>query len=393
MRKAKAFVAALVLFCFTVTGVHFYSIKAIALDNNAFSTWSNKVKFNSPEAIRANLNDNSVLVFGSSEFEHGRKTIYHPRAMFKGFEFNPMLIGAGYYQSLEHAITLAAVGDSVQNKKVVILLSPSWFRKGGVVSSAFASRFSEGSYIEMLKNDKLSLETKEYIEKRTDSLLLKDPATLKRVGIYNRVLMDGNASFMDGLSYHVYEQYLTEKDRQGVIMQAKLSNLKSGVNAGNRDQSIDWDAYTAKAEEQGKLKNTNPFFMAPKGFLKVKYKYNSGLLPKKRCVKNCYATSPEYDDFKCFLDICKELDLEPLVIALPVNGYWYDYTGFPAHTRTKYYDNIREITNEYGVQMVDLSDKQFTKYFFEDGIHLGGKGWVTVNEILYNFYKDDKKQS
>lgn len=392
MRKVKAFIVALILFCFTVYGFHIYSIQALALDNNAFSTWSNKVKFNSPDAIKANLNSNSIVVFGSSEFQHGQKTIYHPKAMFRDFEFNPMLIGAGYYQSLEHAITLASIGENIQTKKVVLLLSPTWFKKQGVVDTAFASRFSESSYMEMLKDNKISSQTKEYIKARTNKLLQVDSATLKRVDIYNRVLLGENPTPMDELSYHVYEQFLMEKERQGVILQARLANLKSNQNISNQDESIDWGEYMVKAELQGEKENQNPFYMTPMGYMKVKCKYN-GISEKKPSVKNCYVDSPEYDDLKCFLDICKQLDIEPLIVALPVNGYWYDYTGFPAETREKYYNNIKSITKEYGAEFADLSNEEYTKYFFEDSIHLGGKGWVTVNEILYSYYNEDKKQS
>ncbi|MHC1724327.1 MAG: D-alanyl-lipoteichoic acid biosynthesis protein DltD [Aminipila sp.] len=391
MKKVKAFILALMLFCFTVYGFHIYSVQALALNNNAFSTWSNKVKFNSPDAIKANLNKNSIVVFGSSEFQHGQKTIYHPKAMFKDFEFNPMLIGAGYYQSLEHAITLASIGESIQTKKVVLLLSPTWFRKEGVIDTAFASRFSESSYLAMLKNDNISPETKEYIRERTTKMLQVDQTTLNRVNIYNRVLMGESPSLMDDLSYNVYNQFLMEKERQGVILQAKLANLKANQNQGNQDKNLDWNYYMAKAEEQGEKNNKNPFYMTPRGYMKAEYRLNSGICPKKKPAKNCYVDSPEYDDFKCFLDICKQLNIEPLIVMLPVNGYWYDYTGFPSGTRTKYYNNIKTIAQEYGVQSVDLSDEEYTKYFFEDSIHLGGKGWVTVNEVLYNYYNENKK--
>ncbi len=41
-----------------------------------------------------------------------------------------------------------------------------------------------------------------------------------------------------------------------------------------------------------------------------------------------YVESPEYDDFRLFLDVCKELNIEPLIISAPVNGRWYDYAEF-----------------------------------------------------------------
>ena len=45
--------------------------------------------------------------------------------------------------------------------------------------------------------------------------------------------------------------------------------------------------------------------------------------------------------------------------------------------------------NQYGVQgLQTLSDQEYTKYFFEDRVHLGKKGWVMVDESLYNYYKE-----
>ncbi|MFV0518342.1 MAG: D-alanyl-lipoteichoic acid biosynthesis protein DltD [Aminipila sp.] len=389
MKRITAFLVALCLFCSTVYGLHIYSEKAINMNNNDFSTWSNKAKFSSTDSIKANLNDNSIVVFGSSEFQHGQKTIYHPKKMFKDFKFNPMLIGAGYYQCLQHAITLTAIGDEIKTKKVVLLLSPSWFRKEGVKDTAFSSRFSENAYLEMLENNEISSETKDYIIQRTRKLLNVDDATLKRVEIYNKVELGQESSFMDRFNYYVYKNVNTEKSRQSVIFQWYTTMFGEKQNNVRADRDINWKEYEAKAQIQGERKSDNPFYMTPLGFAKVQCKYNGKKIERK--FVNCYSESPEYDDLRCFLDICKEMNVEPLLVSLPVNGYWYDYTGFPKETRSKYYENIRNIAAEYNVELADLSNEEFNKYFFEDSVHLAGKGWVKVNEILYDFYKEDKE--
>lgn len=394
MNKVIAFLTALVLFLSTAYGIHSYSMDHLALNNNAFSTWSNETKFGSPDGIKANLNQNTLVVFGSSEFQHGDDTIYHPKSMFHDFSFNPMLIGAGYYQSLSHAITLASIGDSIPNKKAVLLLSPTWFRKDGVKDGAFASRFSEVGYLEMLKNKHISPETKDYIRSRVDHLLKIDPSTLKRVKLYQRVLMEPEkASMMDDANYRVYEKFLKERNHQGLLIQMKLANLQPNHNKEIKDKVIDWNQYLAKAEADGEKDNKNPFYMDSESFHRIKPKLNKIYckVEARGKVKNGYTKSPEYDDLRCFLDICKELNIEPMIVALPVNGYWFDYNGFPSKARAKYYSNIHKITEEYGVKMADLSNQEFTKYFFKDGVHLGGKGWVTVNEYIYRFYQENEK--
>ncbi len=36
----------------------------------------------------------------------------------------------------------------------------------------------------------------------------------------------------------------------------------------------------------------------------------------------------EYDDLQIILELFKEKNVKPLFISVPVNGPWYDYTGF-----------------------------------------------------------------
>ena len=74
---------------------------------------------------------------------------------------------------------------------------------------------------------------------------------------------------------------------------------------------------------------------------------------------------------KLFLEVCEETGLEVMLINIPVNGYWYDYTGFPKADRQQYYQNIRDIAAEYDVTLLDLSDHEYTPYFLKDVMHLG----------------------
>ena len=52
---------------------------------------------------------------------------------------------------------------------------------------------------------------------------------------------------------------------------------------------------------------------------------------------------------------------------------------------------IRKIAKEYDVQLADMTDGEYEKYYFEDESHLALKGLVTFNEKIYNFYKQPSK--
>ena len=116
MKRLLAFFLAAALTLTSAAGLHFLAERRVYADGNAFASWSGDGKFPAREAILKNLDENTVLTFGSSEFQYGVKTPYHPGKIFKDTKFHMMLIGAGYYQSLSHAITLASLGAHAKTK-------------------------------------------------------------------------------------------------------------------------------------------------------------------------------------------------------------------------------------------------------------------------------------
>lgn len=385
MKKLAAFLVALVLFGGTVLGYHLYNKNHLDFENNAFSTWSQDTKSLSRAGICANLNENSLVVFGSSEFQHGNKLPCHPNQLFRQTKLNTLLIGAGYYQSLSHAITLASISDSMENKKAVLLLSPQWFRKTGVVDKAFASRFSETHYLGMLNNSSLSQETKEAIMERTEELLAADPSTLERVESYDRQARGEETGFFENLYLNFYERFLTEKDQAGVVTQARLAGITWHPQQELTEAEPDWNSLLAQAEAYGEKYQQNEFFMDKKSYREAaaRKKEKKG---SDADAKTGYGSSPEYDDLRIFLSVCQDLDITPMLVILPVNCYWYDFTEFPTQARQKYYQNIRDLAAEFpGTVVTDLSGEEHTKYFFQDSVHLAQKGWLTVDEALYQF--------
>lgn len=385
MKNMKAFLTALLLFAVTAAGCHFYISGREDLNNPEFSTWSIEDKSKNYNGLVANLNEASIPVFGSSEFQHGTDSPYHPANVFAGTSFNPMLIGAGYYQSLSHAITLAAIEPAMTQRKAVLFLSPQWFRKTGVVDQAFSSRFSELLYQGMLENEKLSDETRDYIRERAHLLLEADTKTRDRIIQHEKIAVDGDGSLPERFFDAVWTGFLEEKDRFMLTSLEFRDGISVGDGVAAQETEPDWAGLLRQAEEEGDRENQNQFYMDPD-----KYQKLEPYLPAKKDMNsdavNGYQNSPEYDDLRCFLQVCRELEVEPMLVILPVNGYYYDYTGFPKEARQKYYEKVRKVAEEYGAQTADFSDQEYTKYFFEDRVHLGKKGWVMVNESIYRFY-------
>lgn len=143
-----------------------------------------------------------------------------------------------------------------------------------------------------------------------------------------------------------------------------------------------------EAEAQGKAECTNNDFYIYDSY------FDTYIKPTFAELKNSYSdlsysVSKEYDDLRLFLEVCNELNLEVMLINVPVNGFWYDYAGFPKERRAEYYQNIRDIADEYNVSLLDLSEHEYTPYFLKDIMHMGWKGWAYIDEGIYEFYKKD----
>ncbi|MCF0134762.1 MAG: D-alanyl-lipoteichoic acid biosynthesis protein DltD [Blautia sp.] len=415
MKRLKAFGVALVLFALTVLCCHFGIRKMDRILDPKFAVLADEEKARLHLALYNSMESTYIPVFGSSEFQHGRDTIYHPQNVFAGNDFQPMLIGAGYYQCLSHAETLASMEEGMSLRKAVLILSPQWFRKTGVVDLAYASRFSETHYAAAIGNPRLSDDTKEYISKRTQKLLKVDPKTQEKAREYDAVLWKKTAEKIQNYKVNAWLKFLNEKERFEITrlcMQYGLSGgaakedvLQTGEAVMQEQDSEsadevalqenaepDWEALQQQAEQEGDVENQNPFYIDQDAYERVE-----PLLPEKKdmnsdAVKG-YQVSPEYDDLECFLQVCKELEIEPMLVILPVNGYYYDFTGFPKSARQAYYQNIRDVAAKFGVKTLDLADQEYTKYFFEDRVHLGKKGWLMVNEGIYSFYREDQTEA
>lgn len=114
-------------------------------------------KLNHPDLLKQLLDDQTVLFLGSSELSSiGEGT--HPIQFYNdGYhDFELLLLGRGYTQSLFHAVNVGAMAGQIPNRKVVLNLSPQWFTEAHLQPEAFASVFQMNQYAAMLTNPNLS---------------------------------------------------------------------------------------------------------------------------------------------------------------------------------------------------------------------------------------------
>lgn len=385
MKKLISFFMAMIIF---VLGIAVY---ARSLDNRVEEKLlSNKnvyqnVKFGvlseSDDLNKMLFGEDALLVMGSSEFNPSSSIEMDsfPLTLYKreNYDFNLVLLGQGHTQSLWHAIELGAIADNIQNKKVVLIISPQWFTEGGIAPEGFASLFSSKIYYEALKNEKISQETKKRIQERTESLL-------ERSG--NLDLLD--SSYKDTgiatIANEVFNLILDFRNKEDML--ELYGDIPEETKAEMSAEVIDYGQLMSEAEDTGDRFCTNNEFGIYDEYYETYIQADIDELKDTYKGQN-YSTSQEYEDLELFIQVCKETGITPLLVNVPVNGRWYDYGGFSKEDREQYYQNIRDIAKEQGVEVADFSDKEYEKYFLCDIMHLGWKGWVYLDETFYEFYK------
>lgn len=320
-----------------------------------------------------------VPIYGSSELS--RWDPFHPSNYFEtnAAPFTPYLVGKGGMTSIIHDLNFATHAARLKNKQMVIIVSPQWFVKHGTDEQHFAPNYSSLQAYELPFNKEVDEQVKRKLMQR---------------------LMTYNAVKNDTILYQLYDAYLNDKKIKFNILSVPaktyLSVLKKkdlyftllNDSTTNRHQSDEvkdktWEELQTQADSYGEERTQqSEFYIDDKVY---NHKKHSIKEMKGKNKGRSYAESPEYDDFQLMLDILKQSGAEPLFVIIPVNGTYYDYTGFPEKGRQDYYTRIKTQINGSGFTYADYSDYEYEPYFMRDTIHIGWKGWVYLDEDMQKF--------
>lgn len=326
--------------------------------------------------VESAMTDESLLMFGSSEFSTPASVVPQvPAAVFgeNDHGLRLMLIGEAYDQSLWHAIALGAYAQGgVPRDKVVLIVGPGWFVDGGMDAETFGTRFSYSLYAGFCANDAIPADVKEYVRDRLLSLGIDETQVAANAGTMPQ----------DVLNRAVFGAIDDLKIRQGLVdVRSEGLPLVDEPTA----TTPDFEAMRQQAIADGAAMSTTNDWGVEDSF------YTKRLEPvladaEGSRTDETYSDTPEYDDYDCFLDIADACGIQVLVVIGPVMGPYYDHIGISADTRVACYDRIRAIAAEHpSVQLADFSDREYEMYFLYDIVHFGTVGWTDVNEAVYRF--------
>lgn len=335
----------------------------------------------------------TITIYGSSELRTFEIST-HPSNFFagerSGFQVN--LVGRGSCQSLIHAMSIAASGDSLSGTKVVLITSPQSYVEGGIAPELFMANFSEEQYLALMSDDSIPDEMKLRFSQRVDELFdeyaeatgdKRDMSASSLLAKYaSSDVMRTVLAPYTGISELLC--WLRDRAESKALIES-FEPVSEEVSA----EPIDWEQEELDAVAEAEVATDNNDFGILNGYyntyigrrLDVMEGQDSGL---------SYSVSEEYGDLRLLLDVCELKGIEPLFVHVPLHGEWSDYTGFTAERREEYYSNVREIVSEYSnVTLLDLTGNEYEEYYLCDIMHLGWKGWLDVDKALVEFFEQD----
>lgn len=254
------------------------------------------------------------------------------------------LIIFGSCQSLIHALSIAASGDALTGRRVVLITSPQSYVEEGIAPDLFMANFSPQQYLALMRSPDLTPEIKRYLSGRVRTLFARyeslpdtgrtDPAirALAEYGAQPTALAAARNTLLT--PYYTFSGYLYGL-RDRITSRALLQSAEDSPAAGQPEDLVWAEAGRAALTEAERMTDNNDF-----GILNDYYTtYIGTRLARQRDRDHAlsYAVSEEYDDLRALFEVCRQKGVEPLFVHVPLHGQWSDYTGFSADRRARYY--------------------------------------------------------
>jgi D-alanine transfer protein len=324
-------------------------------------------------------------IFDSSNLSN-TDSPYHPSSLFKRKKgFIPYLVGESGLSTIHHILKIVDLGHSIRGQKIVFLVEPLYFITDNPHSYLIDRGFSPLHVYYFIFESQMNRKLKSEIAK---SLLKSekfygDPVLMCL--LRNLSKKNPNKSIkelIEPIGYGIFN-FLEQIDRINAYQLIIAHQSAYKPNVPNR--ALNWNDLMKRAEKDGqKACQSNNFSIDDFRYNEhIRYHLNSS---RNEAKNKKYLSLEQIQDFQLLLDVCKEFNLKPLFIIMPVNGFWYDYTGLPKKVRYQFRNQITQMIQKAGFEYADFSSHEYEKYFLRDTKHIGWKGWVYIDQAMDRFY-------
>ncbi len=386
-----------------VIGMAFYAQQMESRYVHALAASDLPVKITGSALVREAFRQPDLLpLYGSSEVV--APDVYHANELFKTYPTGFSVVPVAYFgsSSLIFLQKMAAVGSGLQDKRVVISLSPSTFLRPMIEPGTYAGNFSRLHASELVFSTKLSYAVRRDAARR----MLQYPKTLQGERLLRFALEClGQDSPSSRLLYYALLPLgqlstclLRLQDHWTTLNVIREKQLRDTV-IRRRESTIDWIKLLSDSEERARQGSDNNRFGFANDFWETSWrqlvKQPDGQPPKQQfpALIGLLNWLPrveqvmEWTDLDLLLRGLKEFGARPLILSAPICGLYCDYWGIPYQAREAYYQELRQVAKMYDTPVIVFRTHDRDKYFVKDPTsHLSSKGWVYYCKVLDSFY-------
>ena len=326
-------------------------------------------------------------IYGSSEFRND--TSFSGRMFFSHYPtgFGLFIVGKAGSKTLITAERIGALGEKVRGRKVVIILSPTWFLAKQEAESTYRGNFSALQAEKLIFESPLSMSLKADLARE----MLKYPKTLthqpllrfeleRLTGMHHTI--EDRLVMGLGRSEDRFWELLDRVETTFALSGQMIENTVEFSNAKRAKATPNWNDLIQKASASS----------SPKVWESEK---DSGGAKLERKLRGKYHTpfttmvdrSDEWSHLVLLMRMFRELGVKPLFINIPINATAFETAGVTPAQLDYYYARLKNTVGDFHYPLATFEKEQQDPNFFADSLgHPSAKGWMTFNRTINQFY-------
>lgn len=341
---------------------------------------------NSEVEFMASLkNPDQLTIFGSSEFTSSNFCPYYFLPDSMGI---PALgLGHAHHQSFSILCELLAAYDFIENSKICIIISPSWFSTPGTNSEAFTEFVRPNLLKTIAANDQIEVKYKSAIGKF----------------IYEH--QEEFTSLTNTMEYFV-DTYLLHSSRGINFMHAKLRNYLKEIHPGTfQTEKVRYEPETSKhtltrsisANKSDFLINLQKDFLSKitNNDLFVNDEYftkhvltESGQIRIDSISEVDLIDNQELEDFRLVVELLASKNANCTFVIQPLNPFYYQHTD----RNLPLIDTLTNLLDSKKFPYLNLyaaNKETYEPGVLRDVMHLSDYGWMKINFFLDSIYYEN----
>jgi len=325
-------------------------------------------------------NGKVVVVLGSSELEQVLWNPYTPNLFFPRHRLARVLTyGKAGFETLGMYGLLNGVKPHLNpHSRLVIMLSPAWFRVTDLQTDSFAKHFNDNVLLQDYWNDEARSVFHDYLTAHqfefanmtaTQKMYMDDPSSILGGDLLEFLGRTTNArAYAQRVKLDIYLAGLTQHQ------------TVASYDAGN-SEDLPWDHYREEARAYEAAQMAHNDMWVRDGF--YDHYRKAGRLAHRQYYPATMNPEPEMAALRELLQMLQLSKVKAMFVMQPVNPKLYDDMDrfLPVDAR------VAALCREYGMHYYDMYTQSYEEGILRDSSHPGQLGWEEIDHEIAEYFR------